>query len=160
HCLTDDGPDGVDTASWIGNQNWSNGKIGMIETSYMGGTQHAFAMSRSPELITVMPIDAASNMGYQSLRNAGAFELRLFNGLLLSFVAEGSRQSRDPAAREVLTDLATNRRLYLMNLPLRRGTAPLQYVPLYEKWLVEAMRHGANGDFWKQNAIIDFPDQY
>jgi predicted acyl esterase len=52
HMLTDDGPDGVDTAAWIARQGWSNGKIGMIGTSYVGGTQHAMAMEKPPELVT------------------------------------------------------------------------------------------------------------
>ena len=45
HMLTDDGPDGVDCAAWIAKQSWSNGKIGMIGTSYVGGTQHAMALA-------------------------------------------------------------------------------------------------------------------
>ncbi|MFG0262716.1 MAG: CocE/NonD family hydrolase [Novipirellula sp. JB048] len=70
HMLTDDGPDGVDCAAWIGNQPWSNGKIGMIGTSYFGGTQHAMALAGAPELTTVIPVDAMANMGRQSIRNA------------------------------------------------------------------------------------------
>ena len=46
------------------------------------------------------------------------------------------------------------------NLPLRRGTTPLKLAPEYEDWLVEAMRHGANDDFWRQNNIVDHADQY
>jgi uncharacterized protein len=53
-----------------------------------------------------------------------------------------------------------DRRSYLLNLPLRRGTTPLQFAPEYEDWLVEAMAHGANDDFWKQNNILDHPDRF
>jgi hypothetical protein len=74
HMLVDDGPDGFDTAAWIAQQDWSNGKIGTIGTSYVGGTQHALAMTRSPHLTTVIPVDAMSNLGYASMRNGGAFE--------------------------------------------------------------------------------------
>ena len=31
HMLTDDGRDGSDVCAWIGQQSWSNGRIGMIE---------------------------------------------------------------------------------------------------------------------------------
>ena len=41
-----------------------------------------------------------------------------------------------------------NRRHYLLNLPLRRGTTPLKLIPEYEDWLVDAMKNGANGPFW------------
>jgi putative CocE/NonD family hydrolase len=79
HMLTDDGKDGADVCAWIGQQPWSNGRVGMIGTSYVGGTQHAAALENAPHLATVIPADAMSNLGYQSLRNAGAFELRFWN---------------------------------------------------------------------------------
>jgi uncharacterized protein len=159
HWMTDDGPDGVDTAAWIGRQPWSSGKIGMIGTSYIGGTQHALAMEGAPELTTVIPVDAVSNCGHQSMRNAGAFELRFWNWVMFCS-PQGSRQTRDPGAAAVLKEMMDNRRLYLANLPLRRGTTPLKLAPEYEDWLIEAMRHGANDEFWEQNNIIDFPERY
>ena len=159
HMLTDDGPDGVDTAAWIGKQPWSNGKIGMIGTSYYGGTQHAMAMARAPELKTVIPVDAMCNMGYASMRNGGAFELRFWNWIY-SVSSNGSRQSRDPGTAAILREMSSHRRDYLPHLPLRRGTTPLKHAPEYEEWLVEAMKHGANGDFWKQNNILGYADQY
>ena len=160
HFLTDDGHDGVDTADWIAKQPWSNGKIGMFGTSYVGGTQHAMALEKTPQLATVIPVDAVSNMGYQSMRNAGAFELRFWNWIFSIGAPNGSRQARDPATAALLRQMADHRRDYLLNLPLRRGTTPLQHASEYEDWLVEAMRHGANDDFWKQNNIIDHPERY
>lgn len=159
HCLTDDGRDGFDTGAWIARQPWSNGKIGMIGTSYVGGTQHALAMTKSPHLVTVIPVDAMSNLGYASMRHSGAFELRFWNWTM-SNAGKGSRQSRDPAVAAMLREMSDNRIAYLCQLPLRRGTTPLKHAPEYEDWLVEAMSHGANSDFWKQNSIIDYPDQY
>lgn len=159
HMLTDDGPDGQDTADWIARQPWSSGKIGMIGTSYVGGTQHALAMAHSPHLATVIPVDAMSNLGYASMRNGGAFELRFWNWIMLN-AGRGSSYARDPGLRAVLGEMADNRISYLFNLPLRRGTTPLKLAPEYEQWLVEAMRHGGNDDFWRQNAIIDRPQQY
>jgi putative CocE/NonD family hydrolase len=79
HMLTDDGRDGYDTCNWIGSQPWSNGKLGTIGTSYVGGTQHALAVERPAELATAIPVDAMSNLGYASMRNGGAFELRFWN---------------------------------------------------------------------------------
>ena len=159
HWMTDDGPDGADTAAWIAEQPWSNGKIGMIGTSYVGGTQHALALEHSPHLATVIPVDAVSNMGYASMRNGGAFEMRFWNWIMLN-AGRGSRQAPDPGTAAVLKELADNRMAYLDLLPLRRGTTPLKLAPEYEEWLVEAMRHGANDEFWQQNNIIDNPGQY
>lgn len=159
HMMTDDGKDGVDCAAWIGRQPWSNGKIGMIGTSYVGGTQHAMAMERAPELVTVIPVDAVSNPGVQSMRNAGAFELRFWNWIMLN-AGRGSRASRDPATATMLKEMADNRLHYLENFPLRRGTTPLKFAPEYEDWLVEAMRHGADDSFWEQNNILEHADRY
>ena len=159
HWMTDDGLDGVDTAKWIGQQSWSNGKIGMMGTSYVGGTQHAMAMAGAPELTTVIPVDAVSNCGYQSMRNAGAFEMRFWNWIMMN-AGRGSRASRDPSTAATLKEMGEHRMDYLPQLPLRRGTTPLQLAPEYEDWLVEAMSHGANDSFWEQNNITDHPDRY
>lgn len=159
HMLTDDGPDGVDTAAWIGKQPWSSGKIGMYGTSYVGGTQHAMALAGAKELATVIPVDAMSNMGRQSLRNAGAFELRFWNWIFLN-AGKGSRASHDPATAAVLKEMADERLQYLKMLPTRAGTTPLKLSPEYEAWLVAAMEHGANDDFWAQNNILANPAKY
>jgi putative CocE/NonD family hydrolase len=160
HWLTDDGRDGVDTAAWLARQPWSNGKLGTIGTSYVGGTQHALALERCPQLVTAIPVDAVCNMGYAGVRNGGAFELRFWNWITSGTAARGSRQSRDPATAAVLSQMSENRIQYLLQLPLRRGTTPLKLAPEYEDWLVEAMAHGANDDFWRQNNILDHADQY
>lgn len=159
HWLTDDGPDGADAAKWIAEQPWSNGRIGMLGTSYVGGTQHALAMAGSPYLRTVIPVDAVCNMGYASMRNGGAFELRFWNWIMMNS-ARGSRAARDPATQPVLQEMADRRLEYLKLLPLRRGTTPLKLAPEFEDWLVNAMQHGANDDFWKQNNIIDHGESY
>ena len=159
HWMTDDGRDGADLAAWIGDQSWSDGKIGMIGTSYVGGTQHAMAMEKVPQLVTVIPVDAVSNCGYASMRNGGAFELRFWNWIMFTS-PKGSRASRDPGTQAVIQEMSDNRRVYLQNLPLRYGTTPLKLAPECEEWLVEAMKHGANDEFWEQNNIIDFPERY
>jgi uncharacterized protein len=159
HMMTDDGRDGTDCAAWITLQPWSNGKIGMFGTSYVGGTQHAMALDQSPGLATIIPVDAVSNPGRQSMRNAGAFEMRFWNWIMLN-AGKGSRASRDPGTAAILKDMSEHRLEYLMNLPLRRGTTPLQLAPEYEDWIVNAMGHGTDDDFWAQNNILDHADRY
>jgi putative CocE/NonD family hydrolase len=94
------------------------------------------------------------------MRNGGAFELRFWNWIYSIGAPSGSRQARDPGTAAVLREMMEHRLEYLANLPLRRGATPLALASEYEDWLVEAMRHGANDDFWKQNNIIDHADQY
>ncbi|HKP28953.1 MAG TPA: CocE/NonD family hydrolase, partial [Gemmatimonadales bacterium] len=159
HMMTDDGRDGQDACNWIGKQAWSDGRVGMMGISYVGGTQHAVALEGCPFLKTVVPIDAVSNPGYQSMRNGGAFELRFFNWPFYG-AAIGSRQSRDPALKPALDSMYANRRLYVQQLPLRKGTTPLSLAPEYEYWLVEAMRTPGGDPFWHFTDIVDFAERY
>ncbi len=80
--LGDDGADGADLLAWIAAQTWSDGKAGMVGTSYVGGTQHALALTGSPHLAAIVPVDAMSNVGRFGIRHAGAFELRWLNWVL------------------------------------------------------------------------------
>ncbi|MHB9028597.1 MAG: CocE/NonD family hydrolase, partial [Candidatus Latescibacterota bacterium] len=159
HMVTDDGRDGYDACGWIVKQPWSAGKIGMWGVSYVGGTQHAAAMEKAPGLATVIPVDAMSNLGHASMRNGGAFELRFWNWIYSHGIL-GSRQAQDPATLALFQEISKNRKHYLANLPLRRGTTPLQAASEYEDWLVEGMSQGAEGPFWEQNDIICHPDRY
>lgn len=157
--IADDTADGAEAAAWLVAQPWSNGKFGMIGTSYVGGTQHAMALAKAPGLATAIPVDAVSNMGVQSMRTGGAFELRFWNWTILNAV-NGSQASKTPELKAQLKEMADHRKAYLAQLPLRKGTTPLRLAPDYEEWLVDAMRHGANDGHWEANNIIDFPGRY
>jgi putative CocE/NonD family hydrolase len=37
---------------------------------------------------------------------------------------------------------------------------PLRFAPEYEAWLIGALEHGGNDEYWTQNNIIDQPQQY
>ncbi len=156
HLLTDDVNDGYDTAKWIVGQPWSSGKFGMEGGSYVGGTQHAMAMSNPPGFAATIPVDAASNAGYFGVRYGGAFELRLINWVF--FCAPwGSRASRDAGTRTILEEANKNFRQYIQSLPIRRGTTPLRLAVEYEDWLVFGMGHGEIDAYWKHPAL-DVPD--
>ena len=60
--------------AWIHAQPWSNGKVGTFGTSYVGGTQHALACTRPPNLACMIPVDSVSNCGIAGIRHGGAFE--------------------------------------------------------------------------------------
>jgi putative CocE/NonD family hydrolase len=166
----DDGPDGFDTATWLGKQPWFSGKLGTVGTSYPGGTQHALAIANPPYLAAMVPIDAMSNYGRYGIRHNGAFELRWFNWIftlgnatiMSNGLAAATRAASDPAAAPALTALGGNVREYVQALPLRRGTTPLALAPDYEAWLVEAMSHGDNDAFWKDMgaSVVDHLAEY
>ncbi len=66
--------DGYDLVEWLGTQDWSNGKVGMIGASYDGTTANAAAVENPPHLATIVPISAISRWyGYaytQGVRHA------------------------------------------------------------------------------------------
>jgi uncharacterized protein len=59
--------DGYDTVEWVARQPWSNGKVGMFGSSYVGYTQLAAAVMHPPALKTIIPSVTfcnASQIGY------------------------------------------------------------------------------------------------
>ena len=64
----DDGRDGAGLLKWIGEQSWSNGKVGTMGTSYSGATQLALAIANAPNLAAMVPVDAMSNVGRYGVR--------------------------------------------------------------------------------------------
>jgi hypothetical protein len=168
--IRDDPNDGFDTAQWIGAQPWSNQSIGTIGTSYGGATQHALAIAGAPYVKAMIPRCAMSDFGLYGVRHHGAFELRWFNWVLtLGNAADtpkaleaATRAAADPASAPALVDLGQNVRQYVLSLPLRAGTTPLKFAPDYEAWLIEAMRHGAYDDFWKNSgsSVVDHLAEY
>ncbi|HKD07986.1 MAG TPA: CocE/NonD family hydrolase [Bryobacteraceae bacterium] len=167
----DDGADGSDLLKWIGEQPWSNGKIGTMGTSYGGATQHALAIANAPNLTAMVPVDAMSNPGRYGIRHDGAFELRWLNWILtlgnatgVHATANGTdvtpnghaaavRAAAVPEAVGAIEQIGPHIRDYAAMLPLRPGTTPLQFAPEYEAWLIQAMRHGDNDSFWKDSGI-------
>ena len=150
HMMTDDPGDGFDTAQWLVKQPWSDGGFATVGISYPGGTQHALALTDPPGLKAMVPAYAVADAGYFGMRNGGAFELRFMNWIFAMTAPEGSRAARDPATREALAETARNVRQYVQHLPIRKGTTPLRLAPEYEDWLVFAMGHGENDEYWKQ----------
>jgi len=164
--LVDDGIDGYDLLEWIGKQPWSNGKVGTVGASYVGATQHALAIANAPNLAAMVPVDAVSNTGRFGIRHQGAFELRWFNWI---FTLGGDdhdlaavRAAQPPAAASALTDLGEHVPEYLNLLPLKSGSTPLKFAPDYERWLIEAMRHGDNDAFWTDmgSSVVDHVAEY
>jgi putative CocE/NonD family hydrolase len=160
--ILDDPNDGFDVMGWIARQPWSNGKVGTFGTSYVGGTQHALACTEPPNLACMIPADSVSNCGIAGIRHSGAFELRFMNWIFTIGAPNARSALVDPKLREALVENGQRMPQHLLNLPIRPGTTPLKHVPEYERWLIEAMRHGDNDDYWKQSgySVVDNVGRY
>jgi putative CocE/NonD family hydrolase len=160
--LVDDPNDGFDLLAWIGKQPWSSGKVGTLGTSYVGGTQHALACARPPELACMIPVDSVSNTGIAGIRHMGAFELRFMNWIFTIGAPNARAALADPNLKKALEETGKRTYEHLRNLPIRAGTTPLKHVPDYENWLIEVMRHGDNDAYWKQPgySVVDNVERY
>lgn len=160
--MRDDPNDGYDSAKWIGEQPWCNGKIGTVGTSYPGGTQHALAIANPPFLAAMVPTDAMSDVGRFGIRHDGAFELRWVNWIFNIGGPNGSHETSDPATKQAIDEAGKHISDYVKGLPLRPGTTPLKLLPDYETWLIEAERHSNYDDYWKNfgTSVIDHVAEY
>lgn len=67
--------DGDDTLSWIANQPWSDGKVGMFGTSYLASVQWLAALNRNPALVAIIPAMSPGNYYRDVAYPGGAFSL-------------------------------------------------------------------------------------
>ena len=152
--------DGYDTLVWIGDQPWSNGKVGTFGISYGAHTQAALAALDPPNLACCfMDSGGFANAFDNSCRLGGAFELRqatwAYNNALTSPEALA-----DPTVRAALE--AEDIHDWFTRMPWRRGHSPLRWVPEFEDYLLEMWTRSDFDDYWKQPGICNelYFDQY
>jgi len=115
HPFINEAEDGADTARWISQQSWCNGKLGLFGSSYMGATQLQAAIGASDVISAMCPIQAVSDYYEGRSYRGGAFELgavtsiSLWNlgagTLLRAKLDPGSLRERFGAARRALADM-------------------------------------------------------
>ena len=140
--------DGYDTARWLVEQRWSNGRFGTMGLSYAAHTQAAMACLNPPGL-SCMVLDSGgfSNAFHSGIRQGGAFELKqatwAYNNARESVLASGDERARAALDAEDL-------RAWFQAMPWREGVSPLRAVPEYETYLLAQWRHGSFDDTWRQ----------
>ena len=67
--------DGDDTLSWIADQPWSDGKVGMFGTSYLASVQWLAALNSNPALKAIIPAMSPGNYYRDVAYPGGAFSL-------------------------------------------------------------------------------------
>jgi len=69
------GHDTYDVIEWIGQQSWSNGKVGMWGISAVGAVQYQAAIQKPPHLVCIVPSSAHPGFPYQQFYYGGVLEL-------------------------------------------------------------------------------------
>jgi len=137
--VSQEGPDGNDTINWIAAQHWSNGRVVMAGSSFLGITQWWAAVEGNPHLLAISPIDAGDDDYLDRFYSAGG-SIQLGHRLL--WMAENLK----PASRVPITPGS-----YLWHLPLRTSdiSASGLTLPLWQT----ALNHPSYDAFWKTQSI-------
>ncbi len=136
-----EGPDGNDTITWISEQPWSNGRVAMAGSSYLGISQWWAAVQDNPHLLAISPMcsgdDEYADRFYST---GGALQI----GHRLLWLAENLTP---PSHVRPLFDT------YIEHVPLRTAdiAATGVVLPLWRT----AVAHPSYDEYWKTFSIRD-----
>lgn len=137
--------DGDDTISWIAKQPWSDGKVGMFGSSYLGSVQWLAALNDNPALTAIAPSVSPGNYYRDVAYPGGAFALlsRASWGIGLT----GSRTFLSyPIAWETSVD----------HLPLKTLDRSLGFnIRHFQDWL----DHPSYDSYWRPLNLEDRADE-
>ncbi len=144
------GEDGYDTVEWIATRPWSNGRIGMVGSSYAGITQVRAALERPPHLTAIWPDVVPTNSFHNQSREGGAMQQHMFWALFIH--AQDAQDIADDPAKQadVWNDLRDLRQLFRAGPPWERGSTSLRHVPPLEQMLIDYSTRGAYDEFWQR----------
>jgi uncharacterized protein len=154
------GEDGYDTIEWIAAQPWSNGRTGMVGSSYACITQIRTALEAPPHLTAIWPDVAPTNVYHHQTREGGAMQLHMFWALYIH-AADAQDVQGDPAKQEEVWDDLRNLRELMWGWPWHSGELALRHVPALDETLENYVSRGAYDEWWalKENDNARFfPD--
>lgn len=154
---THEGPDGLDTLTWLAGQPWSDGAVGMWGGSYMGFTQWQVATRDVPALRAIAPVMSSADPYAAPWRSPGGAlsQDAVLTWGTLSALRNLRRGPGDPAdAEALLSGLADPRSLHEPLPPARRDPL-IRSLP----WLTEVLGHPERDAFWREISAIDHCDR-
>lgn len=134
-----EGPDGDDTIDWIAEQPWSDGRVSMAGSSYLGMVQWWAAVEDNPHLYAISPMCSGDDEYLDRFySNGGALQL----GHRLLWL------SQNLAARGLPRPLFSG---YIAHLPLRTAdvAASGRVLTIWQ----QALDHPSYDAFWKRFSI-------
>lgn len=143
-----EGPDGYDTVEWLAAQSWCNGKVGTLGSSYCAAVQSALAALNPPHLAAMIVQFGPSSYYHSAMRHNGALEQR-FLVYAFSMAASSKEARRNPGLAKVFNDATQHVWDYLKEGPIRKGTTPLQLLPLAEQWALDLQEHVCYDEHWQ-----------
>ena len=141
------GEDGYDTIEWIAAQPWSNGRTGMVGSSYACITQIRTALEAPPHLTAIWPDVAPTTTYHHQTREGGAMQLHMFWALYIH-AADAQEVQANPALQEDVWDDLRNLRELMWGWPWHKGELALRHVPALDETLENYATRGAYDDWW------------
>jgi putative CocE/NonD family hydrolase len=141
------GEDGYDTIEWIAAQPWSNGRTGMVGSSYAGITQVRTALESPPHLTAIWPDVEPTNTYHHQTREGGAMQLHMFWALYIH-AADAQDVQGDPAKQEEVWHDLRNLRQLFWRWPWHEGQLALRHVPTLDETLENYVSRAAYDEWW------------
>ena len=157
--------DGYDTIEWAAAQAWSDGKVGMTGSSYMGATQWQAAVTTPPHLVAIAPGQTAVDYHDHWTYVNGVFDLWFAQSWLLAFFTpdEYRRQQIEEGVAPADAWTASDEYLahaeqeifsnWVRQIPLASFSEFRTLAPYYDEWL----EHPNYDDYW---ATVDVSAQW
>ena len=150
--------DGADTVEWLAEQDYCDGQVATLGTSYGAWVQNALA-TQDPDGLAAMFVNmGAANGRKKTFRHNGAFEQRWLAWALTLGAGFAHESLTDPEVQQVFADVDV--REVFAEGPIQRGESALAALPQYEEWTFDIMESGsASDDLW-QNPGLNFERHY
>ncbi len=156
--------DGYDAVEWCGTQPWSDGKVGMYGTSYVGATQWLAAIAAPPSLRAIVPAFTASDYYEGWTYQGGAFQWGFMWNWVLPFLTTADLLRRH--AREGVADFEAWKDRLIAAIDgdgeEQATLLPLTDIPVSKEWtpyFFEWMAHPSRDSFWQERSIEERHDQ-
>jgi putative CocE/NonD family hydrolase len=148
--------DGYDTVEWCAQQPWSNGKVGIYGSSYMGITVWQAVAAAPPHLQAAFAYVTGTNYHEGFTYSGGAFELG-FNMWWATFLAWDKLtklpEEKQGTAMQRLMEAASNPSMAYKYLPLKEFSGLQDVAPFYYDWL----QHPSYDQYWQ---AVNIEEQY
>jgi uncharacterized protein len=146
--------DGVDTVEWAASLPYSDGRVGMFGSSYVGATQMLAAIAHPPHLAGICPMFTPSNYHNGWVYQGGAFE-QWFNQTWTSILARDTidrylKKATHPEKDAAILPL-TSYPVFDVSSAFAPGNTTSQFAPYYLDWLA----HPSYDDYWRPWSIED-----
>ena len=150
--------DGADTVEWLADQDFCDGQVATLGTSYGAWVQNALATQDPKGLAGMFVNMGAANGRTKTFRHNGAFEQRWLSWAFTLGAGFAQESLADPEVQQVFADV--DFREVLEDGPISRGETALAELPKYEQWAFDIMESGsASDDLW-QNPGVNFERYY